>query len=262
MRTSALGGHSHGFLIAALSERIAIARPSETLFKLASRLCELYIGQSTSDNTFLDDVVLEIRNNERIELRKWKVGINYFSSQGDGRWWRDHRIPGGMAFSMNSVGHMARHRTELMLAKNPEIGRKFPDVPRERLVYFALLTAMKTIGPPADGSERGTWLAEHGHCDEDTAPPPFSERPSYFGDLAVYSENRYRGLYHTDQTIPSDYFKDGLWRKEDLPVRDDLYFTYLHSKDDTDYLSMGVGEFIEATARQELPVTRVSETKT
>ncbi len=238
-------GKSHGFLIVAVSERIAEAKPGETLRKLASRLCELYLDDGPSDTILHDDVMLEIETDEGIERRKWKVGANYFSSQGDGRWWRDHRIPGGMAFSMNSVGHMARQRAESMQVKNAATTL---GLPQERLVYFALPTAMKTIGPPIQESYRGTWLAPHGTFEEDHEPPPSAERPRYFGDLAAYSENRYQGLYHTDQTIPKDYFNNGLWRKEDLNARDDLYFTYMHSKSDPDYSSMGLGELFEGDA--------------
>src|SRR5438445_4117426 len=104
----ALGADSHGFLIVAVSETIATARPRPALHRLAKRLCELYLGVDESDTIHLDDIMLEIAHPDRTEWRRWKVGVNYFSAQGDRRWWHDHRIPGGMAFSMNSVGHMAR----------------------------------------------------------------------------------------------------------------------------------------------------------
>jgi hypothetical protein len=101
---------------------------------------------------------------------------------------------------------------------------------------------MKTIGPPYAGSTRGTWLVERGAFPEDTEPPDLDEREKYFGDLANFSENRYRGLYHTDETIPTAYFDEGLWRRDDIPERDDLVFTYLHQRTEQDYLSMGLGE--------------------
>lgn len=119
------------------------------------------------------------------------------------------------------------------------------NVPREKLVYWALRMAMKTVGPPQLESKRGTWLAERGRFEEDGEPPTFEQRQSFFEDLAGFSENRYVGLYHTDHTVPSAYFKEELWRREDLPERDDLYFTYLHRPSDDDYLSMGLGSEIE-----------------
>lgn len=241
----ALEGMTHGFLIVAVSERLAIARPSRVLCDLACKLCDLYLGATEPDKIHLDELLLRIELPNRVERRAWKVGANYFSSQADKRWWHDHRIPGGLAFSMNSVGHMARTRVELELARNPTLAGRAAQLPRDKLVFFALLNAMRTIGPHEVGSSRGTCLAEHGAFPEDLAPPPFAERPNYFGDLAAFSENRYRGLYHTDQTIPSIYFDEGLWRREDIEERDDLYFTYLHDKSDRDYLAMGLGIELE-----------------
>ena len=90
---------------------------------------------------------------------------------------------------------------------------------------------------------------ERGRCPEDRDPPAFEARRELFGQLASYSENRYGGLYHTDHTIPSPYFDESLWRSEDLSVRDDLYFTYLHSLSDQDYLGTGIGlEVVEKQA--------------
>jgi hypothetical protein len=245
----ALAGESHGFLIAVISETLAVARPDGpggALQRLATRLCELYLGDGMPDTILHDDVLLKLNVDGVSEFRKWKVGVNFFSAQGDGRWWRDHRFPGGMAFSMNSVGHMARCKVEGMMAKGAVLPELFAEFPRERLVNFALFTAMRTIGPPVEGASRGTWLAAHGTFEEDRAPPPYDERTRHFREMAAYSENRYMGLYHTDESIPTHFFRDDLWRREDLVVRDDLYFTYLHSKNDGDYLSMGLGDIIDA----------------
>jgi hypothetical protein len=150
-----------------------------------------------------------------------------------------------MAFSMNSVGHMARTRAEEAIRRNPDLLRRVPDVPRERLVHWAPPKAMKTIGPPYAGSTRGTWLVERSSFPEDKEPPDFEEREKYFGELAHFSENRYKGLYHTDETIPSVYFNEAIWRREDIRERDDLQFTYLHQRTDIDYVSMGLGAVIE-----------------
>ncbi len=141
---------------------------------------------------------------------------------------------------MNSVGHMARTKVERELTKNPAHAARLAGIARDKLVYWALPTAMKTIGPPMDGS-RGTWLAPHGTFDEDKEPPTFEPRPRYFGDLAQFSEKRYKGRYHTDHTIPSTYFDESLWRAEELPERDDLYFNYLHKLGDIDYQEVAVG---------------------
>lgn len=240
-RDRARTGATHGFLIVAVAERIAYARPCPALQELAMTLCRLYLDRDEPDTIHHDELILEIREGDQIaEQRRWKVGVNYFSAQADGRWWGDHRIPGGMAFSMNSVGHMARTRAEQALARSGP--RAIAAGARERLVYWALPTAMRTIGPnPTDG-DRGTWLVEHGTFDEDTEPPTFEMRRRWFKELAAYSYHGYHGRYHTDFSIPSDYFDEGLWKLEEIGRRDDLLLTYLHSLSDADYEAMGIGE--------------------
>lgn len=238
-------GETHAFIILAISETIARARREPILVRLAQHLCDLYLGSSDMDVILHDDLQLEIDAGEKRERRSWKVGVNYFSAQGDGLWWHDHRIPGGMAFSMNSVGHMARTQAERAMRRDPNLAKSLANIPREKLVFWALPKAMKTIGIPTEGSTRGTWLAARGSFAEDKEPPTFEQRKRYFGDLAGFSENRYTGLYHTDHTIPSSYFDEGLWRREELPEQSDLYFTYLHQMTDEAYLSMGLGEIIE-----------------
>lgn len=245
-------GESHGFIIVAISPGIATAAVDERLLLLSRHLCGLYLnGLDGLDQIYHDSLLLAIQGGEATEHREWKVGVNFFSAQGDGRWWRDHRFPGGIAYSMNSVGHMARHRAEEMLRRKPELATELADVPRDRLVYWALPTAMKTIGVPQVGSTRGTWLVERGRFAEDKEPPTYEVRERVFRELVGYSENRYHGKYHTDETIPSPYFDATLTTLNEARQRDDLVFTYLHSPKDDDYLSMGTGTLAQAIEEDE-----------
>lgn len=244
-------GASHGFIILAISPRIARATVGPELLRLARHLCDLYLGRADLDQILLDELTLEISTPAGQEYRAWRVGVNYFSAQGDGRWWRDHRIPGGMGYSMNSVGHMARAKAETMLGRNADLNESCRDIARERLTYWALPTAMWTIGPPAEGSTRGTWLADRGRFQEDREPPTFEERRRVFADLARFSENGYLGRYHTDETIPTPYFDVTITDLDGAQLRDDLVFTYLHSPRDPDYTSMGIGTLIRAIEEQQ-----------
>lgn len=252
-RRSARRGESHGFIILAISPLIARATVGPELRRLARHLCDLYLGRDDLDQILLDDLILEIPTQTAREYRTWRVGVNYFSAQGDGRWWRDHRFPGGIAYSMNSVGHMARTKAEAMVGRNAGLAESCRDVSRERLTYWALPTAMKTIGPPADGSTRGTWLAERGRFEEDCDPPTYDQRHRAIGDLAAYSENRYLGRYHTDETIPSPYFDTTIAELSAAQLRDDLTFTYLHSpiRDEEGYGTMGIGTLIKALEEEQ-----------
>jgi hypothetical protein len=152
---------------------------------------------------------------------------------------------------MNSVGHMARSKADVMIAKDPSLTNQFRDIQKERLTYWALPTAMKTIGPPLEGSTRGTCLAKRGRFDEDREPPTYDQRHKVFGDLASFSENRYLGRYHTDETIPSGYFDASIASLADAQERDDLLFTYLHSPNDQDYTTMGIGTLIQAMEEEQ-----------
>ena len=40
----------------------------------------------------------------------FRFNADFFACAGDGRWWRDHRFPGGIAFTANSTGHMIATR--------------------------------------------------------------------------------------------------------------------------------------------------------
>ena len=110
---------------------------------------------------------------------------------------------------------------------------------------------MKTIGVPEPDSTRGTWLVERGRFPEDKEPPTYEVRERVFGELARFSENRYHGKYHTDETIPSPYFDPRITTLDEAPLRDDLVFTYLHSPKDDDYLSMGTGILAQALEEEE-----------
>jgi hypothetical protein len=59
------------------------------------------------DYAHLEQIYLQ-KPDARMTTWKWFAGVNYFCAQGDKRWWQDHRIPGGMAFSVNSVGHLVK----------------------------------------------------------------------------------------------------------------------------------------------------------
>ena len=103
---AAITGDSSAFMIAAVSKRVSLSLPDEILLRLASRLGSLYLlKELATDKIYLDSLELEVPGKKGKRLR-WDVGVNFFSSQADLRWWHDHRMPCGLAFSMNSVGHL------------------------------------------------------------------------------------------------------------------------------------------------------------
>lgn len=228
-----LAGKKSGFVISIISAKIAGSVPDATLMTLAARLCSLYLLDNvTPDQICLDDLLLEMPSPRRTTW-KWDTGVNYFSSHGDKRWWHDHRFPGGMAFSVNSIGHMvksglmAKHISDLAkLMGAPEQGLVSTriDSPEDALAY-----AMLTIDNASDAvSGRATELLP---LPTNLAEMPIPKCPTRLPKI-VEDKNfcEYKGYYHTDYTIPSEYFLPDVERPAGLcPHR--LDFTYLFDDD-------------------------------
>ena len=236
-RREALLGKKHAFVIELISPTIAKARPGLALRDIALGLCQIYLcGESVqTDEILLDSLPLEISRPDLHEHRIWRVGVNFFGAPGDRTWWHDHRIPGGIAFSMNSVGHMTRARLESEVPKRPALGLVEP---ADRLVDFALLYAMRTIHTASKGPLPGTRLAvRDGSC-------PLSDaiRGASLREMAPFNERFYLGQYHTDTTVPSEYFNPSRTR----PPTDEfnLDFTYLHDRTESAYDLMAIGESV------------------
>ncbi|MFN0168666.1 MAG: hypothetical protein ACKV22_19760 [Bryobacteraceae bacterium] len=228
-------GEKHGFVIALISPMVASAVPDRALCELAVRLCQLYLSDElTTDQIFLDSLPLSIDRPDFHECRIWRAGVNFFGAQGDQRWWHDHRIPGGIAFSMNSVGHMTRARLEAQVTKRPALAAVEP---AERLVDFALAFAMRTVHRASKGALPGTRLAER----DASCILPEAIREVALRDMAPFNERFYLGQYHTDMTIPGEYFDPSIVKPLHLQELA-LDFTYLHDTSEADYGLMGVGQ--------------------
>ena len=233
-------GRKSGFIIWVVSKRLALAEPDAELQSLATRLCSLYLlDDITPDRVFLDELFLEADVAARTTW-KWDAGVNYFGAAGDGRWWHDHRIPGGIAFSVNSVGHMvkacqmaaavAAYEEALGLDPSDRVDVKLPDLDA------AVVLAMKTIDNAARAcSGKAVRLTPRPDTDQ---PPSLSLPPKFQG----MSTDEYIGYYHTDHTVPSVYFRPDIARPAEVTPFV-LDFTYLHhsSADNPAHITMGRG---------------------
>lgn len=246
-RRKAITGGSSGFVIVVLSDRIARAEPDETLMRFARRVAALYLLRDIlADVVYHDDLLLEVPTTSRALLH-WRVGANYFGAQGDGRWWHDHRIPGGLAFSMNSVGHLvkARQMSEAIgaMTKSLSLANESENVPKIDSLEKALVFAMKTIDQAAAAvSGPATYLLDR----VDGQVPCPVELPK---DLLKKDYCTYAGWYHTDVTVPSDYFRASVERPGDVELLD-LDFTYLFDRamENPDHITMGEGMQIRHAA--------------
>lgn len=259
-------GTTSAFIILVRSERIARAEPNGVMAALAQRLCQLYLVEDAieMDTVYTDHVELELPPfHGRRPAVFFDVGVNYFCAQGDGRWWGDHRIPGGMAFSMNSVGH---------LVKSGRLGSALNEVEREVVgdsqewkatkidtLEKALLFAMRTIEKAsADVSGPATHLLPLPARLEDLPVPkcPIALPKS----LEDKNYCTYLGHYNTDYTLPSEYFVPAIKRPGSVPSHH-LDFTYLFDErlDNPGYMRIGKGvrvRTVEAEESQDISAER------
>lgn len=239
-------GRKSAFVILVVSPTLALATPDENLKALAQRLCSLYLlCEVSADRIYHDEIWLEKPGAERITW-KWLAGVNYFCANGDGRWWQDHRIPGGMAFSINSVGHLAQTGSLLRAMKELDQTLYLP-------TESALATKVDSLDKSLEFAMRTIALASNTVSGKATELLPLSgsalptprcpvELPPFLSDKDF---RYYKGYYHTDYAIPSEYFLPDIKRPNHCKART-LEFTYLFDADleNPDYVTMGAGRRI------------------
>lgn len=262
----AFEGKKSGFVIAVVSQVISEAIPDETVKELARRLSSLYLLTDISLNEiYLDEIFLEKPGQSRTTW-KWDVGVNYFSAQADKRWWQDHRIPGGMAFSMNSVGHMVK--SSVLASAMNQFNEALGDVDSEAWIpskvdslESALEFAMRTIHGASDSvSGKATRLLP---LPSDKRALPVKTCPVELPDF-LKDKNfcNYEGYYHTDYTLPSEYFLADVERPPDIKAHT-LDFTYLFDKrlDNPDFERLGLGRRVRGKQRAGKAVGRVTRAR-
>jgi hypothetical protein len=104
---------------------------------------------------------------------------------------------------------------------------------------------MRTIHTASRGVLPGTRLAPRGDTPLPNGVSDDQRSEIFRGPLAAFSEDYYYGWYHTDVTIPSEYFNPNPNRPNVEEQK--LLFTYLHRDSDEDYVSMGLGTQVVKT---------------
>jgi hypothetical protein len=238
-------GKRSGFIIVAVNDSLANARPDESVAAIAHRLAELYLLQDVEfDRVHLEEIYLEQPGRDLTTWR-WDAGINYFAAHGDKRWWHDHRIPGGIGFSINSVGHMAKSglMRNALTQLDDLLGTKTSDEAKAKIESLpkALELAMTTIDRATETvSGRATRLLP---LPDDTTNLP--DPPSLPNFLSGKNYCEYFGYYHTDFTLPSESFIPDVDRPRQI-VGHSLDFTYLFDPriDNPAFITMGQGRRI------------------
>ncbi len=255
---AAYSGQSSAFIVCVISGRIAEAEPNAAMQAFAQRLASLYLQVSViPDAVFHDEAFLEFSASGATWV--WKAGVNYFAANADGRWWQDHRIPAGMAFSVNSVGHLVKSGRMLNAVADVEelLGLGSGELAQRKITDLseALEFAMRTIAMASNAvSGPATVLLPK----PSTAGEPPVNLPSFLSDKDF---TQYHGWYHTDFTLPTEYFRPDVERPATLG-KHALDFTYLSISDveNPDFQLMGEGRRIRAD-RPKSPVREGREVR-
>jgi hypothetical protein len=217
----ALDGLSSSFLVVLASKWIVTKEPNEQLKEICRRLMELYMQvQPIADDSFLTEheyVFLRQKDpGAGARLLKFSTLPNIFCCQGDGRWWHDHRTPGGIMITSNALGHFVYSRSG-----------KFEM--EESTKVLALESAMRTINNAYRGpSVRKKPVLKH--CPATfllTAAEGETSPLKDTSDFKRFSADHYQGYFHTDHLISSAFFQKSEDPKS-LSLYDDLTFRYIY----------------------------------
>ncbi len=230
----------HGFVLVVASQRLAEAAPNYKLRRFADLIRSLWGCSSTNEP--VGEVhweTLFLRHPTEQRFWKFTFSVDFFGSQGDGRWWHDHRSPGGLLFTANSVGHMRLYR-ELYEGKEADQAE------------WVMQSAMKTIDDAADTPwGPATWLkplGPDGHPVVASIPCPFAQPVGLKAELSTRDWTRYGGYLHSDHSVRPEFFDPRAAPSGEILRREHLQdFTYLYDRRTRDHAKfMGV----EVTAEE------------
>jgi hypothetical protein len=232
---------AHSFLLVVAAPRVAFAAPDHCLRAFSDRILEL-TGWSAQRkgarrvNTLNSDF-LYLRNPSDRLFYGFQFNVDFFACAGDKTWWHDHRFPGGITFTANSVGHMIRFRE--WYEGKPESED------------WALIQAMLTIAHASRNASveqkdarvdgRVTWLRDldsNGKPLVEDLACPLMKMPSV---LVQKDWTRYEGLLHTDHAVREEFF---VGRRDVAPTTSKAYlmdFTYLYDPNQADYRQFAAG---------------------
>ena len=187
----------HGLLVAFLSPKLHYAAPNQALKRTAEHLKSLFAPNSVRDPAG-NDVTSEwlyLKKSDGTGFVKFRVILDFFAAAGDKRWWHDHRFPGGIAFTLNSLGHMVRTKEWYEKLGNP--------------IEWASRVAMLTISNAFNQSEHGpaTHLIDlQGGKSHKAMICPFTEPEKLPPRLAGKDWTIYGGNHHTDHSVRKEFF--------------------------------------------------------
>ena len=255
------------------SDRLAHAAPDENLRRFSLRILDLAGWSATDSGTEANAITsdyLYLRHPTEGTFFGFKYNVDYFAAAADKRWWHDHRVPGGIAFTANSPGHM-RHFEE-WYSHGADRSEWFVQTAmytiafakRDAVEFPGALPPGEDIDPTADPEavtmpepRKGpvTWLrdAKDGQPLRAGCPYPFTgEIPP---KLKGKDWSSYLGLLHTDHSVRKEFF-DGMDSPEMLHQPYVMDFSYLYDRRESDHTEfmLGVPVTIERISEELGPV--------
>ena len=225
---------AHSFVLVVASPQVAFAAPDRHLRAFSDRILELARWGTSSrgarqSNTVASDF-LYLKDPNNGTFYGYQFNLDYFACAGDGRWWHDHRFPGGIAFTANSPGHMIAFR-DWYQQKTDSRGWAL------KQAMLTIQNAKPTRGTDNTGPEeqgRATWLrpvSPDGKALAADVVCPLSQVPTV---LEGKDWTRYEGVLHTDHAVREEFFLD----REVAPTASKPYlmdFTYLYDEKQDDF---------------------------
>jgi hypothetical protein len=215
------------------SDRLALARPDRQLRRLAECVRGLWgCPPAASPQGTVHVETLYLENPADRTAVRFTFSVDFFAAQGDGRWWHDHRVPGGIAFTANSVGHMRRYREWYENKANQ--------------AEWVLKTAMGTIDlAAATPYGRATWLRDlsNGRPFVDRLACPFADPSAVKPALRDKDWTRYGGHLHTDHSVRSEFFDERPDKSPQVGRKEYLQdFAYLYDRGAADHVRFVAGQ--------------------
>lgn len=232
----------HSFMLVIASPRVALAAPDGELRRFADRIQNLADFRPTrrtqSDNGISSDL-LYLRHPTDRYCYGYQFNLDFFAAAGDGRWWHDHRVPGGIAFTANATGHMKAWQEWYSEYRGQDRGEFFVKNAMYTVEQAHATHAGTTLGaddvlldPATEG--RATWLLNLvGGRPVKNVTCPFAEGAPK--RLVGKDWTTYAGLLHTDHAVRQEFFEASL----EAPTRSRPYlmdFTYLYDERQEDYM--------------------------
>jgi hypothetical protein len=233
--TSGFSTPAFGFILAAASRRLAYASPDDHLEKFARKLMELWGCVETDEPSgVMNWETLFIQHPDTRHYYRFTFSVDFFGAQGDGRWWHDHRCPGGLLFTANSVGHMRRYR-------------EWYDKKQKNQADWVLQTAMLTIAESAPTKwGHATWLRSLDDKGQPVAYEvacPFSKEHVLNKRLEKKDWTKYAGWLHTDHSIRPEFFHEAPEPPGEVRSKEYLQdFLYLYDASAKDHIRFIEGE--------------------